>query len=74
MVVTLEPSATITGRIVDRDGNPVSGATIECYAQAVGNYPMRLPILASGLDGRFTVTNVATGCGYVLTAEEARQR
>ena len=27
-VVTLEPLATITGRVVDADGNPVSGATI----------------------------------------------
>src|SRR5262249_14610391 len=28
VVVTLEPLATITGRVVDADGNPVSGATI----------------------------------------------
>ncbi len=33
VVVTLEPSATITGRIVDPDGNPVSGATHPARAQ-----------------------------------------
>jgi beta-lactamase regulating signal transducer with metallopeptidase domain len=73
VVVTLEPSATIIGRIVDRDGNPVSGATIQCYAkQPVPGFPIQLPTLASGLDGKFTVANVATGCGYTLVAEEAR--
>jgi hypothetical protein len=73
VIVTLESSATITGRVVDRDGNPVSGATINCYAkQTVPGFPIQLPILASGPDGRFTVANVATGCGYTLVAEEAR--
>ena len=28
VVVELEPLATITGRVVDADGNPVPGATI----------------------------------------------
>ena len=72
VVVTLEPCATITGRIVDRDGNPVSGATIRCNPKSVGSFPIQLPMLASGLDGRFTVANVATGCGYYLAAQEAR--
>jgi hypothetical protein len=74
VVVTLEPSATVTGRIVDHDGDPVSGATIECYAkQLVPGFPIQLlPMLASGPDGRFTVANVATGCGYTLVVQEAR--
>ena len=44
VVVTLEPSATITGRIVDPDGNPVSGATIECLPKQPGpGFPIQLP-------------------------------
>ncbi len=72
VVVKLEPSATITGRIVDRDGNPVSGATIHLNPKMVGDFPLQLPVLASGQDGKFTVANVATGWGYYLLAEESR--
>ncbi len=38
VVVTLEPSATITGRIVDPDGNPVSGATIRPVLKPGGEF------------------------------------
>jgi beta-lactamase regulating signal transducer with metallopeptidase domain/protocatechuate 3,4-dioxygenase beta subunit len=69
VVVTLEPSATIAGRIVDPDGNPVSGATIRPGLKPGGDYSLGLPEVASGSDGRFTVPNVPTGCGYSLVAE-----
>ena len=36
VTVTLEPLATITGRVVDADGNPVSGATIRTDPQPGG--------------------------------------
>ena len=52
VVVTLEPSATITGRIVDPDENPVSGATIRPGLKPGGNYSLGLPQIASGSDGR----------------------
>ena len=69
VVVTLEPSATITGRIVDADGNPVSGATIRPGLKPGGDFSLGLPQVASGSDGRFTVPNVPTGCDYSLVAE-----
>jgi protocatechuate 3,4-dioxygenase beta subunit len=69
MPVTLEPSATFTGRIVDDDGNPVSGATIEPLPKPSGDFSLRLPQVASGKDGRFTVPDVPTGCEYSLLFE-----
>jgi Carboxypeptidase regulatory-like domain len=69
VVVTLEPSATITGRIVDTDGNPVSGATIRPGLKPGGDFSLGLPQIACGSDGRFTVPNVPTGCDYYLVAE-----
>jgi beta-lactamase regulating signal transducer with metallopeptidase domain/protocatechuate 3,4-dioxygenase beta subunit len=69
VVVTLEPSATITGRIVDPDGNPVLGATIRPWLKPGGDYALGLPQVAAGGDGRFTVPNVPIGCDYSLVAE-----
>jgi beta-lactamase regulating signal transducer with metallopeptidase domain/protocatechuate 3,4-dioxygenase beta subunit len=42
VVVTLEPSSTITGRIVDADGNPVSGATIRSDLKPGGDFSLIL--------------------------------
>jgi beta-lactamase regulating signal transducer with metallopeptidase domain len=69
VTVTLEPSATITGRIVDDNDNPVSGATIQPIPKPLGNYSLRFPEGASGKDGRFTVPDVPTGCDYSLLFE-----
>jgi hypothetical protein len=69
VVVTLEAAATITGRIVDADGNPVSGATILPDLKPGGDYSLTLPRVASGRDGRFTMPSVPTGCDYTLVAE-----
>ena len=44
--------ATITGRIVDADGNPVSGATIRTDPQPRGDFSLSLPQVASGRDGQ----------------------
>jgi hypothetical protein len=68
VVVTLEPSATIAGRVVDHDGNPVSGATIGSNLKPGGDYSLELPQVASGSDGKFTVPNVPTGCAYSVFA------
>ena len=69
VVVTLEPTATITGRILDADGNPVSGATIRTAPQPLGDFSINLPQVASDKDGRFTVPDVPTGCDYSLAFE-----
>jgi beta-lactamase regulating signal transducer with metallopeptidase domain len=69
VVVALEPAATITGRVVDPEGNPVSGVTIRPGLKPGGDYSLSLPQVVSGTDGRFTVPNVPTGCDYSLVAE-----
>jgi beta-lactamase regulating signal transducer with metallopeptidase domain/protocatechuate 3,4-dioxygenase beta subunit len=70
VVVTLEPAATISGRVLDPDGNPVSGATIRSDPQPSGDFSLHLwPQIASGKDGRFVVADVPTGCKYSLAVE-----
>jgi protocatechuate 3,4-dioxygenase beta subunit len=69
VAVTLEPTATITGRVVDSDGNPVSGATILTAPQPLGNFAINLPEVSSDKDGRFTVPDVPTGCDYSMAFE-----
>jgi len=76
VVVTLEPTATINGRILDADGNPVSGATILTAPQPLGDLSINLPEVSSDKDGRFTVPDVPTGCDYSMAFEigAARRR
>jgi protocatechuate 3,4-dioxygenase beta subunit len=69
VVVKLEPAAVITGRILDVDGNPVSGATIRTDPEPGGDFSISLPQVASDMDGRFTVPDVPTGCKYSLAVE-----
>ena len=69
VVVTLEPAATIVGRVVDADDNPVSGATIRSDPQPGGDFHVSLPQVASDMDGRFTVPDVPIGCEYSLIVE-----
>lgn len=64
VIVTLERTAAITGRIVDPDGKPVLGATIRCKPLPGDNFYIMLPEVGSGQDGRFTVPDVPTGSGY----------
>ena len=71
VVVTLEPLATITGRIVDADGNPVSGATIRPDLLPGGDFSPRLNQVSAGPDGRFTVPDVPAGCEYSLGVESS---
>jgi hypothetical protein len=65
VVVTLDPTATIAGRIVDPDGNPVSSAIIRCKPLPGDNFYIKVPELVSGQDGKFTIPNLPTGCGYM---------
>jgi protocatechuate 3,4-dioxygenase beta subunit len=69
VVVALEPSATITGRIVGDNGDPLAGATIRPILKPGGSFALTLPEVASGEDGRFTLLNVPTGCEYSLVAD-----
>ncbi len=68
VVVKLEPAATITGRVVDADGQPVPGALVGTQPQPGGDFSPRLPEVVSGKDGRFTFDNIPVGCQYGLFA------
>jgi beta-lactamase regulating signal transducer with metallopeptidase domain/protocatechuate 3,4-dioxygenase beta subunit len=69
VTVMLEPLATIVGRVVDADGNPVSGATVRSDPQPGGDFSLHLNEVPSGKDGRFIVPDVPIGCEYNLVAE-----
>ncbi len=71
VIIALEPLATITGRASDADGNPVSGATIRCQPspQSPGGFSLNLGQFATGEGGKFTLSNVPTGCDYQLYLE-----
>ncbi|MHB1558389.1 MAG: M56 family metallopeptidase [Isosphaeraceae bacterium] len=68
VVVKLEPAATITGRVVDADNQPVPGALVGTQPQPGGDFSPRLPEIVSGKDGRFSFTNIPVGCQYGLFA------
>jgi len=53
VTITLERAVTITGRVVDPDGNPVAGASVDAALSGTGNS-------LTG-DGRFAVRSDTTG-------------
>jgi beta-lactamase regulating signal transducer with metallopeptidase domain/protocatechuate 3,4-dioxygenase beta subunit len=69
VVVTLAPMATIKGRVVDADGNPVLGATVRVDVEPTEGFIQIFANVVSDRDGRFEVLNVPTGCDYGLVAE-----
>jgi beta-lactamase regulating signal transducer with metallopeptidase domain/protocatechuate 3,4-dioxygenase beta subunit len=64
--VRLEPLATITGRVVDPDGQPVAVATIRPDLLPGGDFGESLRGAVTDNDGRFRVDNVPVGCDYSL--------
>jgi beta-lactamase regulating signal transducer with metallopeptidase domain len=69
VVVTLEPMASISGRVLDADGTPVVGARIRPDLLPGGSFSPRLPDVVTDQDGRFLVPEVPTGCDYALAVE-----
>lgn len=64
--VSVQPRSTVVGRVVDQDGNGISGATIRCeyklsrFAQAINLY--------SNADGRFGFPGIVNETAVSLTA------
>jgi RNA polymerase sigma-70 factor (ECF subfamily) len=52
------PAARLTGRVVDEDGGPVAGASLELHGQS-RNPHGRVGTTSSGLDGRFVFDALA---------------
>lgn len=69
IVVTLEPLATIVGRLVDGDGKPVANVSIRTNVSPIVDFGLHLPLVTSDQDGRFRVEGVPVGRDYVLIAD-----
>jgi beta-lactamase regulating signal transducer with metallopeptidase domain/protocatechuate 3,4-dioxygenase beta subunit len=75
VTVTLEPLATITGRVTDADGSSVSGASIRTDPLPGGDFSLSLASrIASDHKGKFVVPNVPTGCNYSVAVESGTGR
>ena len=71
VTVTLEPLATLAGRVTDADGNPVSGASIRTNPLPGGDFSLSLASrVASDSKGKFVVPDVPTGCNYAIAVEK----
>jgi beta-lactamase regulating signal transducer with metallopeptidase domain len=70
--ITLVPSATIKGRIVDEAGRPLKNVFVVPSAMRNGKRPWSLDQLFSATtdeDGRFAIANLGVGCdGYRIDA------
>ena len=62
ITLTLAPAATLTGRVVDPDGEPVAGAVLRTY-ESTGNGISRAtgPTTRTDAEGRFTMTGLIPG-------------
>ncbi len=67
MVVTLEPLATIAGRMIETDGKPAMAVAIR--TAVFGHFDRSLDEVATDADGRFLVAGVPVGCQYELQVE-----
>jgi beta-lactamase regulating signal transducer with metallopeptidase domain len=66
MTVTLEPCATLVGRLVDEEGVPFEGVEVQA-SPAPGGYPyFFIPIVVSKADGTFECRGLFPGCDYGL--------
>ena len=69
VVVALAPTATIKGRVVDADGNPVPAATVRVDVEPTEGFIHQFANVAADRDGRFAVLKVPVGCEYGLVVE-----
>ena len=69
VTVRLEPLASLAGRVVAADAEPILGALIRADVRPGGDYTLSLPQVKTDERGRFVVPNVAVGCDYALVVE-----
>jgi hypothetical protein len=71
ITVKLQPEAYVVGRLLDEDGKPLSGATIEASGVPFA-YATRLDSVGADADGRFRAVLIP-GCRYSLQAQTNRR-
>jgi beta-lactamase regulating signal transducer with metallopeptidase domain len=68
MTVTLEPTATVTGRIVDEEGVPMAAVSLQAYPAPGGDFWPEMPPIAVQPDGRFKYGGLLAGADYIINA------
>jgi hypothetical protein len=68
LTVKLEPCATVTARLLDKDGEPLRGARIR-FDLPEPDFLVQLEQAATDLNGRFTKSDVLPGCDYNVECE-----
>ncbi len=68
VTVKLMPGATVTGRLVDKDGQPRGGAELDLYfEQKSGSFAHYFPErITTDADGRFRIDTLLTGYNFQL--------
>jgi len=69
MTVTLEPTITVVGRLLDGAGDPLNTAQVTARPSSEENHALRLPSTHTDADGRFSLTLFA-GCQYDISHTE----
>ncbi|HVX59815.1 MAG TPA: M56 family metallopeptidase [Pirellulales bacterium] len=69
--VLLEPTGKVVGRLLDKEGEPLSGAEITAWTLPIGDFTERLPPIATDEQGRFEYDHIPVGCHYQLDAQAA---
>jgi beta-lactamase regulating signal transducer with metallopeptidase domain len=68
MSITLEPSATLVGRLLDADGVPLGATHLEADPLPGGDFWPRLPSVVCRTNGTFRYPGLVAGCDYSLSA------
>jgi protocatechuate 3,4-dioxygenase beta subunit len=69
VTVRLEPCATVTGRLVDGDGEPIAGAELRIDIAGEGDFGRNLSGTTTDADGRFRHDAFLPGLAYTIFAE-----
>ena len=71
VTVVLEPCATLTARLLDKNSDPVRGGRIR-YEAEVGDYGLKLPEGITDANGRILNSALLPGGTYYVTCESAQ--
>ena len=71
ITVKLQPESYVVGRLLDADGEPLSGAAVEASGVPFA-YATRLDSVGADADGRFRAVLIP-GCRYSLKGEPNRR-